>query len=98
MRFYANLSEEKVEVVLIVKEFIEQKRKKLLKNVSVQGPGYTKRPFGHQCVYPYRCPAIPYLYSFTEENDVRDSEKFLFIIKTHTILMCDFDMLLNEYR
>ena len=31
-------------------KFIEQNEKKLLKNVSVQGPGYTKRPFGHRVI------------------------------------------------
>ena len=31
--------------------FIEQKRK-TAQNFLVQGPGYTKKPLGHQVVYP----------------------------------------------
>ena len=27
---------------------MKQKQKKKFKNVLVQGPGYTKRPFGHE--------------------------------------------------
>ena len=34
---------------------LNKNEKKMLKNVLVQGPGYTKRPFGHRVAYPYCC-------------------------------------------
>ena len=35
-----------------IDSLLNKNEKKLLKNVLVQGPEYTKRPFGHRVAYP----------------------------------------------
>ena len=46
----------------------------------------TLSPEEMDTIYYYRCPAIPYLCSFADDNGKRTAERFPFIIKGHDVV------------